>query len=139
MKYRYKGLWPTILSGSPYVGLQMTFYDLLKRSIPESDSKTFDNVARLLCGALAGIGAQTVTYPGDTVRRRMQINGMGGKERLYKDSWDCTKKLYKNEGFRAFFHGLYANTLRAIPGAAIQFWSYDLLKELLGCDSSSSD
>ena len=115
----------------------MTFYDLLKRYIPETESKTFDNIAKLICGALAGIGAQTVTYPGDTVRRRMQINGMGGTERLYTTSWDCIKKLYKNEGYRAFFHGLYANTLRTIPGAAIQFWSYEKLKELLGCDSSS--
>jgi len=62
----YKGLGPTILSGSPYVGLQMTMYEVLTQYMPKADGPFEREMYKLLSGALAGIVAQTVTY----VRRR---------------------------------------------------------------------
>mmetsp|Transcript_13565 Transcript_13565/g.16836 ORF Transcript_13565/g.16836 Transcript_13565/m.16836 type:complete len:148 (-) Transcript_13565:844-1287(-) len=130
----YKGIAPTFLTGSPYVGLQMTFYEVFKRNQPklEDDKMMLGQVYRLLCGAFAGLIAQTVTYPGDTVRRRMQTNGMKGEAKLYSSSIDCTKKIIRNEGTKALFNGYTANAVRCLPGAAIQFWAYDLLKSMLG-------
>jgi hypothetical protein len=32
------------------------------------------------------------------------------------------------------YKGLVANTVKAVPGAAIQFASYDLIKQALGLD-----
>ncbi len=126
----YKGIGPTFLSGSPYVGLQMTFYEIFKRKMDNNAStkNTFrTQVEKLLAGAAAGVIAQTITYPGDTVRRRMQLNGMGGKPPEYRHSWDCCMKLVRAEGIAGLFNGLGANLIRALPGAAIQFWAYDLL------------
>lgn len=65
----YKGFGPTLLSGSPYVGLQMTFYQVYQRSIPE-DSPVPLSLRALVAGALAGLTAQTITFPGDTLRSR---------------------------------------------------------------------
>ena len=124
----YKGLGPTILSGAPYVGLQMTLYAEFKK-INGKGTVLQD----LTNGAAAGICAQSLTYAGDTVRRQMQSNGIGGTERIYKNSWDCCKKIYRNEGLVGFFRGMPLNCFRAIPGAAIQFASYDKLKKILGC------
>jgi len=131
----YKGIGPTILSGAPYVGLQMTFFELLgrvsKRTFGEEQSKSV--LSKLCTGALAGISAQTITYPGDTIRRRMQTNGMKGAQRIYSSSWDCAAKIVQNEGVGGFFKGLRVNVIRAIPGAGIQFLAYDSFKRLLGC------
>jgi solute carrier family 25 phosphate transporter 23/24/25/41 len=122
-----------MLTGSPYVGLQMTCYDLLNRPLPKYiDDPFVMQLAKLMTGATAGIIAQTVTYPGDTVRRRMQTNGMGGEARLYSNSWDCLVKVVRNEGVGMLFAGSFANVVRGIPGAAIQFWAYDGVKLLLG-------
>ncbi len=85
---------------------------------------------------------QTITYPGDTVRRRMQANGLEGMPRTYTNSIDCFKKIVQIEGplgefsrvyfialhcpcyhVLALFSGCRANVYRAIPGTAIQFWS----------------
>ena len=58
----YKGLGPTILSGSPYVGLQMTTYEILVVNMPPVDSPALRELYKLGSGALAGFVAQTITY-----------------------------------------------------------------------------
>lgn len=155
----YKGLGPTLLSGAPYVGLQMSAFEVLKRAatgtevcmpaasgLPtiRSDVPVWPRgvaysqpgeapgiVTKLLLGALSGLFAQTITYPGDTIRRRMQTNGAGGAARLYTTSWDCCVKTVRAEGVRGLYHGLFVNMVRCLPGAAIQFAAYDTLKTLL--------
>jgi len=86
----------------------------------------------LLCGSLAGISAQTLCYPLDTVRHRMQANGIQGAPAVYTGTLDCVRKIAAREGARGFFKGWTLNTLRALPGAAVQFSSYDTLSRLLG-------
>jgi len=127
----YKGIGPTWLSGAPYVGLQMSLYEICKRfcpTIPDQSGK-ISPFWSMTAGAAAGIIAQTITYPGDTIRRRMQTNGIGGHARTYTNSWDCCVKTWRHEGYRGFFKGCWANTVRAIPGASIQFVMYDYCKD----------
>jgi solute carrier family 25 aspartate/glutamate transporter 12/13 len=59
-----------------------------------------------LGGVAGGIGASAV-YPIDLVKTRMQNqrSAVVG-ELLYKNSIDCAKKVYKNEGLRGFYRGL---------------------------------
>lgn len=126
----YKGTSVTLISGAPYTGIQMTCYELLQRSSPDGGKAW---MWPLINGAFAGLVAQTVTYPGDTVRRRMQTNGAGGAPRVYRNSWDCTMRTFRNEGLKGFFRGNWTNTVRAVPGAAIQFLAYERFKEMLDC------
>jgi hypothetical protein len=126
----FKGFGPTMLSGAPYTGIQMTSYEMIKRVGPEGGS----GVAwQLVAGAASGLLAQTVTYPGDTVRRRMQNNGAGGAARVYRHSLHCASLMWKNEGAAGFFKGAWSNTLRAVPAAAFQFASYEFFKKWLAC------
>ena len=120
----YKRIGPTFLTGSPYVGLQMTFFELLRRNQYVADglfatNQTQDNVGavvlcnqiyKLMCGAVAAIIAQTITYPGDTICRRMQTNGLLEEEKVYKHSWDCLVKIVRNEGATKLFSGLRSRT-----------------------------
>ena len=86
-----------------------------------------------MAGAVSGLLAQTITYPGDTVRRRMQNNGAGGAPRVYTNSLHCFREIAVKEGYRGFFKGAWTNTVRAVPGAAVQFAAYECCKTLLGC------
>lgn len=52
----YKGIGPTIISGAPYTGLQMTSYELMKRASPGEGKSLF---WQLLNGAMSGLFAQT--------------------------------------------------------------------------------
>lgn len=125
----YKGIVPTWASGTPYVGLQMTFFEMFRRLTPKREDNTSSTLCKLLQGSLAGLSAQTITFPGDTIRRRMQTNGINGEARLYSSTMDCCKKTFQHEGVVGFFRGWAPNAIRAIPGAAIQFACYETLKE----------
>jgi len=128
----YKGIGTTWFVGIPNVAFQMTFYDVFKRMIPKETMANYEFMSKFLCGALAGLVAQTIVFPGDTIRKRMQTNGIGGNARLYSTSFDCFKKILVQEGVRGFFRGSMANVARTIPGAAIQFSCYDFCKVHLG-------
>jgi solute carrier family 25 (adenine nucleotide translocator) protein 4/5/6/31 len=80
--------------------------------------------------------AQTVTtvagiisYPFDTVRRRMMMQS-GRSDVLYKGTIDCWTKIYKQEGGKAFFKGAFSNVLRGTGGALVLVL-YDEIKHLL--------
>ena len=138
----YKGFVPTTVSGAPYVGLQMTLYETFKHDVygvggvmPMTDGHPVESSAlwKLVSGASAGAVAQTITYPGDVVRRRMIVNGMGGGARLYSSSADCCAVILRKEGVRGFFGGFIVNLIKALPSAALSFWAYDSLKAVLSC------
>jgi solute carrier family 25 (mitochondrial phosphate transporter), member 23/24/25/41 len=137
----YKGLAPTIITGSPFVGLQLSIYAVMKQWGAAHDPfRTGSNPSpayKMFAGASASLIAQTLMYGGDTVRRRMQTNGAGGQARLYSTSWDCAVKLWKSEGIYGFYRGNMANTVRAIPGGALQFYFYELLVNAAGLSHAS--
>lgn len=131
----YKGFAMTIYSATPYVALQMTFYDLLKRYFKRADGTT-TVYGKMACGTVAGLAAQTITFPGDTVKRRMQLAGMGGAVREYSSNWDCIVKMWRREGPRSFFQGLNANCIRSLPATALQFMLYETVNKRLGVAES---
>ena len=85
----YKGLLPSLGSIIPYVGIGFTMYDEIKRVI-ESRADGGQDAAggglgfagRLVAGAGSGVFAQSITYPIDTVRRRMQVRWRAIEDRL---------------------------------------------------------
>jgi Mitochondrial carrier protein len=143
----YKGLGPTLISAAPYVALQMSFYEKMKRAagkrravhqaLASDDAVHRHQVTaavmdKLLCGAAAGIAAQSITFPGDVVRRRMQLNGANNAALVYSSVTDCVRTIYRHEGIRGFYAGSAVNAVRAVPGSMLQFICYDTFKALLG-------
>uniref|UniRef100_A0A0A9YPS1 Calcium-binding mitochondrial carrier protein SCaMC-1 n=1 Tax=Lygus hesperus TaxID=30085 RepID=A0A0A9YPS1_LYGHE len=79
----YNGYLITLLSGTPYVALQMSIYEMTQRTLLHNlDPGSLLYIpCKLIAGATASIIAQTVTFPGDVIRRRLQSDGMGGTAR----------------------------------------------------------
>lgn len=89
----YKGLLPSLAAGVPYVGLQMSFYSQLK-ALPVWRRRADGSLtvgSMLAAGSLAGIASQTISYPLDTVRHRMQADGLGGAARVYSGARNCIR------------------------------------------------
>lgn len=119
----FKGYGSTISSLTPFIALNFATFDFLKDNIPESVEK--DNpITTLMLGGQSALFSQTVCYPLDTIRRRMQ-----NKEMNYKNGLDAGRKILKYEGFLSFYNGLVPNIIRMVPNTAIRFALYDILKE----------
>lgn len=55
----------------------------------------------------------------DTLRILTFHPQSGEAERQYTGTLDCFHKIYKNEGFTAFFRGAFSNILRGTGGALV--------------------
>jgi len=78
--------------------------------------------------------AGVVSYPFDTVRRRMMMQaGRVESEKMYKNTLDCWVKIAKNEGYSAFFKGALTNAIRG-SGGAIVLVMYDEIQKVLNPD-----
>ena len=77
---------------------------------------------------MATNAAGVLSYPFDTVRRRLMMTS-GGKK-LYNGTADAFAKIYQQEGFSAFFKGAFSNVLRGVGGALVLIM-YDEIKALI--------
>ncbi len=94
----------------------MSIYSWLQTRLPPT-AGFVDVMSKLTCGAAAGVLAQSLMYPGDTLRRRMQTSGIGGEAKTYSSTWDCAKTMVRKEGVRGLYRGIWANTVKAVPNA----------------------
>ena len=72
----YRGITPTILGILPYSGLAFTINEQAKSQISHVTGREPSTSERLLCGAMSGLFAQTLSYPLEVTRRRMQTIGI---------------------------------------------------------------
>ncbi|CAL8162043.1 unnamed protein product [Prunus armeniaca] len=67
----------------PSIAISFSVYEAL-RSFWQSERPNDSTVmVSLACGSLSGIASSTATFPLDVVRRRMQLEGAGGRARIY--------------------------------------------------------
>eukprot|EP00490_Sorites_sp_Unknown_P002260 CAMPEP_0114662890 /NCGR_PEP_ID=MMETSP0191-20121206/25824_1 /TAXON_ID=126664 /ORGANISM="Sorites sp." /LENGTH=101 /DNA_ID=CAMNT_0001900613 /DNA_START=734 /DNA_END=1039 /DNA_ORIENTATION=+ len=72
-------------------------------------------VVSFALGYAVTVSAGLLSYPIDTIRRRMMMTS--GAAVKYKGSMDATMQIMKNEGVSSFFKGAGANILRGMAGA----------------------
>jgi hypothetical protein len=127
----YRGVGPTVIVALPYEGIKFGVYDLLMRSNPSS-SMASSVWWPLVSGGVAGAVGGTFTYPLDTIRRRMQMQGTEAGQVIYRHSFHCCVHMVRHEGIRSLFAGVTANFFRVAPSNAIQFAAYEVLKLMMG-------
>ncbi|EKX42801.1 hypothetical protein GUITHDRAFT_73589 [Guillardia theta CCMP2712] len=76
--------------------------------------------------AVAGI----ISYPFDTVRRRLMMKSGGGSTIQYKGTIDCAVQIVKQEGVGGLFKGSLSNVFRG-TGAALVLVLYDWLSKFI--------
>ncbi|XP_074568112.1 mitochondrial adenine nucleotide transporter ADNT1-like [Curcuma longa] len=153
----YKGWLPSVIGVIPYVGLNFAVYESLKAWLIKSNpyglaqDSELSVVTRLACGAAAGTVGQTVAYPLDVIRRRMQMVGWKdaasvvtgkGKSKApleYTGMVDAFRNTVRHEGFGALYKGLVPNSVKVVPSIAIAFVTYEGVKDVLGVEMRISD
>jgi len=103
-------------------------YDTL-RDVALSDPKNAPLWQKWAVAQVVTTAAGVISYPFDTVRRRMMMQA-GRTDVLYTSTLDCYAKILKNEGPNAFFKGAGSNVLRGTGGALVLVM-YDEFKKMI--------
>jgi solute carrier family 25 protein 42 len=131
----YGGMTPTLLGIVPYAGISFATFETLKSRYGEARAGGRDANAnepempvalRLLFGGVAGLFAQSVTYPLDIVRRRIQVVGAAGG---YVSPWRALVDIGRTEGLRnGLYKGVTMNWLKGPVSVAVSFFVNDSVK-----------
>jgi len=120
----YRGFTISAVGIFIYRGMYFGLYDTLKPMVLGADAGV---AASFLLGWAVTVTAGLMSYPIDTVRRRMMMTSGGGVK--YKGSMDCFLQVMKNEGFMSLMKGAGANVLRGVAGAGV-LAGFDKFKEV---------
>jgi len=120
----YRGFTISAVGIFIYRGMYFGLYDTLKPLLLGKDAGV--GISFLLGWAVT-VTAGLMSYPIDTVRRRMMMTSGGGVK--YKGSMDCFVQVVKNEGFMSLMKGAGANILRGVAGAGV-LAGFDKFKEV---------
>lgn len=146
----YRGFVPTMVGMVPYAGLSFYCFESLKffcmKYLPSTLCRKCERntgglvltvPGKLVCGGLAGAVAQSVSYPLDVTRRRMQLAYMHPSTAKFGMGMVKTLTLiYKENGVvKGLYRGMTINYIRAIPMVATSFSTYELMKQLLQLDT----
>jgi len=107
-----------------YRGMYFGLYDSIKPIVLGENASVF---LSFLLGWAVTVTAGLMSYPIDTIRRRMMMTS--GQAVKYKGSVDCAVQVLKNEGFMSLMKGAGANILRGVAGAGV-LAGFDKFKEL---------
>ncbi|KAM9956647.1 hypothetical protein ACTFIW_000617 [Dictyostelium discoideum] len=129
----YRGIQPTLIGILPYGGISFSTFEFLKRIAPLNqidENGQISGTYKLIAGGIAGGVAQTVAYPFDVVRRRVQTHGFGDAKavvNLEHGTLRTITHILKEEGILALYKGLSINYVKVIPTASIAFYTYEYL------------
>ena len=134
----YRGLWPTMVGVFPYIGVDFAVYETLKPYAPKIEgTHQTTSLGLLVVGGIAGGVSQTLAFPLELIRRRLQVQGFVKNEYDYNGGiWDALKKTVKKDGVKGLYRGLVPNYLKAVPSIGIGFLVYERMKTVLGLEPS---
>jgi len=159
----FRGIIPTLMGILPYSGLAFSFNEQAKRKIQRMTGRDLTTIERMQCGALSGLFAQTITYPLEVTRRRMQTIGIvatSGKDAAVDvvgkvhgqnatvktairgvapdhppSMSSIIKELYQEQGMRGFFKGVSLNWFKGPIAFSISFTCFDIIQSSLATDA----
>merc|ERR1740130_146213 len=128
----YNGFGISVAGIIPYRGVQFGLNDTLTGINPYAKEVSLIGMAsKWGCAQFSVIMSGFVTYPFDTVRRRLQMESDKPMEgRIYKGAANCFQKIIADEGVPALFKGAGANVLRG-TGAALVLVLYGEAKNYM--------
>jgi len=128
----YRGFCISCVGIVVYRGFYFGLYDTISPLMGEDASFVF----KFCLGYAVTVSAGLLSYPIDTIRRRMMMTS--GAAVKYNGSLDCTMQILKTEGVTSLFKGAGANILRGMAGAGV-LAGFDKIKKFYIAQKSASN
>jgi len=130
----YRGLLPTLIAMFPYVGVEFCTYETCRSVFATSHG--LSTLQTMCLGGFAGMVAQTSCHPLDVVRKRLQLQGIGGRPLIFQNMSDGLWSIAKTEGQNGLYKGLKPACLATLPSTGCSYVVYEATKKVLGVGSS---
>ncbi|XP_029021344.1 solute carrier family 25 member 43 [Betta splendens] len=130
----YRGFSLTVLGAFPFsVGCYAAYINLDK--LWQEPAFRFTPLQNFINGCLAAGVAQTLSYPFETVKRKMQAQSArlphcGGVDVHFSGMADCFVQVVKNKGILSLWNGLTANTIKIVPYFGLLFTCFEMCKQV---------
>jgi len=113
----YRGFGISVVGIIAYRAAYFGMFDTGK-AVLFPDAKAASVFAMWAFAQVVTVSAGIISYPLDTVRRRLMMDS-GRAEKMYNGTMDCFAKIARDEGPRAFFKGSLSNVIRGTGGALV--------------------
>jgi len=136
LKRLYSGCVPAVLGIIPYMGLNFALYDRLTRSTAEGGTG-IGAMGAGTAGIISGGSSKIITYPLDTIKRRLQAKALGGAlsssslTPQYRGTIDCALQILAQEGPRSFYRGLVPTVIKSATATGVTFAVFQATKGAL--------
>ncbi|XP_070544429.1 ADP/ATP translocase 3-like [Ptychodera flava] len=120
----YRGFSVSILGIIVYRSAYFGLFDTAKSFVPAEHQRNL--AVSFAIAQFVTLCSGLIAYPFDTVRCRMMMQS-GREKVIYRNTIDCWKKIYINEGGKGYYKGALTSILRGV-GGALMLVVYDLVK-----------
>jgi len=118
----------------PFSGIYFPTYAHLKKYFENESGQTGPG-GLFAAAMIAGVPAAGLCTPADVIKTRLQVKARAGQQ-IYRGVIDCTRKIWKEEGGRAFWKGAGARVFRSSPQFGVTLLTYELLQRVFKVDFS---
>ncbi|KAG1678126.1 Calcium-binding mitochondrial carrier protein Aralar1 [Nymphon striatum] len=128
----YKGARACLLRDIPFSAIYFPVYAAGKEFLADEDGNVHP-LSLLAAAFIAGVPAASLTTPADVIKTRLQVQAKAGQT-TYNGVFDAAKKIFKEEGTRAFWKGAPARVARSSPQFAVTLAAYEIFQRLIYVD-----
>jgi solute carrier family 25 carnitine/acylcarnitine transporter 20/29 len=124
----YRGVMAPLLNAPVISAFNFAAYGAMKRILGiQSQNHPAPLSSYLLAGSLTGIGCAAINTPLDFIKCRIQAEGIRNVDKS-NGVFGLAYNIIKTSGVKGVFRGFSLSLMRDIPGTAIVFTIYDILK-----------
>ncbi|CAF2388874.1 unnamed protein product [Rotaria sp. Silwood2] len=129
----YRGALLSMIGVLPYSGCVFFTYESLKNiRLDYHSHRPINKTERMLFGAISGLIGQTVSYPFDVVRRRLQTAAVIRPNERTLGAIATARKIIREEGITSgLYKGVTMNWMKGPISVGVSFVTYDTLIKLI--------
>lgn len=132
----YKGSKACFLRDVPFSAIYFPAYEHTKLYFADANGHNSAG-SLLLSAAIAGVPAAYLVTPADVIKTRLQVAARKGQT-TYTGVLDATRKIFREEGFAAFWKGGPARIFRSSPQFGVTLFTYEIIQRLFYVDFGGS-
>lgn len=138
----YKGTSATMLRDVSFSMVYFPLFANLNKLGPKKAAGSNESVFwwSFISGCAAGSISALAVNPADVVKTRLQLLTKGANDQHYNGIADAFTKIFKQEGFRAFFKGGLCRMIVIAPlfGIAQMVYYFGIAEYILGIDKANA-